>query len=1006
MTNYNEEQIQFIESKLINSKLYGVPGGGKTQSIIGKIVHHYENNDFKNTNEYIILTFSRRARNDFLRKGKKYRVSRKKLFNTKNIRTIHSLTGSIVSSMINRNSSSLETIVIVATDIIQNNDKKKLMEIKCLNNLKAIFVDESQDISDTQNEFITTLCDKLNCIKIMVGDANQTIYQFQNGSDQYLLNYNADTYNLKKNYRSTKQIIEFSNHFRPWKDITIKIEPGTDNIGPKPIIFIGTIDEIKDDIINEIQLYEKDGNNLENIAIIGPVKRCKPNDDGTYTNIGLSLATNELKKNNIKFIKHYSDTSDDGKSSGEQTCDSEFGEIHIKKNYVNVITCHGSKGLEFKKVLLLNFHFTTFGRRPTLKEYNIFKYLWYVGITRACTHLKIYILKDKDKKGKWIHRIPFPALLTCPSDLYEMQGEKLHFNHDITYEEEKKQDHYNTTEVLKKMDDRQFKKLEDLIKFDIEVQELYDAQKIDTVVNGDKIEALLGIFVENVFEYFYKRNLNQDISEVYKLRKKLDSLIYIPNKYRSGYQNLKERYLQQIINVNSLNVLATHKNEFSRREKKFYNWICKKVNNDLNKEIYLVMENDIIYQNRDELLKICQTISSNDNNELLMIENIFKLSLYIYQMDTENAYLWTLTYKDIADRMDYYIDNIKKIVNKNNCLFDFQRVTDHPNFNLFGVYDILTNEGTIIDLKFTKHFPNKHIYQVFLYYNLICPSWKKSCKMEIWNLMHGKKYVIKFVQESRKNKYEFLKLMCNVMDTKMNNNIFIYDLETTGLDILKLSIIERYFHEYQLDFVASDGLIKLENGKKIPIEVEKLTKITNNMVQMYGDNNNKFKDEMINIFKYCKNPIFIAHNGNVFDHQILERKKIFDKNNKYVKLDSKVFIRLFAKQDTLKLKLGVIYEQVMGKKYPVAHRAKDDVIMVIQIMEKLNITAKKVYAMANTDTEIQQIKPGNDIEQIDYVLNLLNKNMMETYLKLIFNKDKILNNSLKQIEDKYVIVQL
>ena len=32
----------------------------------------------------------------------------------------------------------------------------------------------------------------------MVGDPNQNIYQFQGGSDQYLLNYTGKTFLLKK----------------------------------------------------------------------------------------------------------------------------------------------------------------------------------------------------------------------------------------------------------------------------------------------------------------------------------------------------------------------------------------------------------------------------------------------------------------------------------------------------------------------------------------------------------------------------------------------------------------------------------------------------------------------------------------------------------------------------------------------------------------------------------------------------------------------------------------
>jgi len=67
---YNEEQLIFINSILEDSKLLGIPGGGKTQSIIGKVISHYNKNEITKNNNFLILTFSRRACNDFIEKGR------------------------------------------------------------------------------------------------------------------------------------------------------------------------------------------------------------------------------------------------------------------------------------------------------------------------------------------------------------------------------------------------------------------------------------------------------------------------------------------------------------------------------------------------------------------------------------------------------------------------------------------------------------------------------------------------------------------------------------------------------------------------------------------------------------------------------------------------------------------------------------------------------------------------------------------------------------------------
>ena len=39
---YNEEQKYFIKSNIEDSCLLEIPGGGKTASIIGKIIYHFE----------------------------------------------------------------------------------------------------------------------------------------------------------------------------------------------------------------------------------------------------------------------------------------------------------------------------------------------------------------------------------------------------------------------------------------------------------------------------------------------------------------------------------------------------------------------------------------------------------------------------------------------------------------------------------------------------------------------------------------------------------------------------------------------------------------------------------------------------------------------------------------------------------------------------------------------------------------------------------------------------
>ena len=59
---FDKNQIKFINSKLDDCKLLGIPGGGKTRCIIEKIKKCFENKIFNNNFDFLILTFSKRSR--------------------------------------------------------------------------------------------------------------------------------------------------------------------------------------------------------------------------------------------------------------------------------------------------------------------------------------------------------------------------------------------------------------------------------------------------------------------------------------------------------------------------------------------------------------------------------------------------------------------------------------------------------------------------------------------------------------------------------------------------------------------------------------------------------------------------------------------------------------------------------------------------------------------------------------------------------------------------------
>lgn len=94
---------------------------------------------------------------------------------------------------------------------------------------KYISIDEAQDLNFAQYEFIKLLCNGEHKNVLMVGDINQSLFHF-NGSDiKYMKDlfkkdFNAETIELKTNYRSSKAVLKIANKI---KSDSAAIDPET-----------------------------------------------------------------------------------------------------------------------------------------------------------------------------------------------------------------------------------------------------------------------------------------------------------------------------------------------------------------------------------------------------------------------------------------------------------------------------------------------------------------------------------------------------------------------------------------------------------------------------------------------------------------------------------------------------------------------------------------------------------------------------------------------------------
>lgn len=168
--------------------------------------------------------------------------------------------------------------------------------------------------------------------------------------------------------------------------------------------------------------------------------------------------------------------------------------------------------------------------------------------------------------------------------------------------------------------------------------------------------------------------------------------------------------------------------------------------------------------------------------------------------------------------------------------------------------------------------------------------------------------------------------------------IFVYDLETDNLitetengnekypAILEICIIDYFTDEVMYnDFVFSDE----------PID-EFITTINNINNKMIKDSPtiDQTRDKLFDIFKEMKNIAVVAHNGNNFDHKIMNHYKLFPNHLNVTYIDSKVILPTLV-NNLHSYRLFNVYEHLFGSKINNIHSAMGDTTALIKILKKL-----------------------------------------------------------------------
>ena len=272
-------------------------------------------------------------------------------------------------------------------------------------NFKYIFVDEYQDMSYKNFQFIKTLKESCNANLVVVGDDWQSIYGFRD-SDISLFNDFCDYFPdanrvfIEKTYRNPQELIDIAGKFIMKNDSQFKKSLKSDKSIEKPVKIV--YDDNPDSIYNLINNLSKES---ERVFILG-----RHNGD-----IDEFIFDTDLVKKSKKEYKQIT---------------NDYGTI----NNVEYRTVHKAKGLEADYVVLINVFDQRIGFPNKLyppyfmnlmhdwdydKKLDEERRLFYVAITRA--KKGVYIFTKDYKQSEYLDE------LIDENDLELIHGDD--FNH-------------------------------------------------------------------------------------------------------------------------------------------------------------------------------------------------------------------------------------------------------------------------------------------------------------------------------------------------------------------------------------------------------------------------------------------------------------------------------------------------------------------------------------------------------------------------------------------------
>ena len=560
------------------------------------------------------------------------------------------------------------------------------------------------------------LKNKLNITLHFIGDCNQNIFQFRDSDSKYFMNFLGKEFLLTTNFRSHKEIIDFSNNLRI--DKTHNIISAKGPLNSKPTFHIGRTDYKLMCIL--MDLIEKNIE-LSDIAILSPVK----GKIGKNYSSGLCLVANVLSKYNINFIQFYDESKEDSNPN------MRYEPI---KNHITLMTIFGAKGLQWKYIILI-------GAKASLINYYNFteqqhqneKNLLYVGTTRAIEKLDIIIEENSKSLGinHW-----FKDIDEIYYDIDEEYNKSQLIFPPLKFNYETLSDN-RVTRIIDNFPIKILNELSNIIKYDNINRQVIKIYNYDFT----KIEYISPIFLGKYTEAFFincfniKNNIElREYTDIKNLINK-KNLIECDNqqtydwiiKNRIGMTWEKINDFKDKINAKIYNdlLIMKHKNKSIGLKFNDYTFV-------LNNEYYI----EFVKTHLDEIKKFYNKyIKSSVPNKLK--KSLFYCEVFHHALSTQHYYhirnkgskfkkILSL-YNDMFNEIDNFVQNT-----------DFNFISNNKsieNYNIIGEIDLIDTNNELWEIKVVQDINLKHILQLLIYN--IKNEKKETYKLNFFNFSKG-----------------------------------------------------------------------------------------------------------------------------------------------------------------------------------------------------------------------------------------------------------------------------